>query len=173
MSEINYVVGDATKPQGRGVKIIAHVCNDKGGWGRGFVTALSQKSRIPEESYRRWFKDQVWECDSFGLGQIQVVSFGRTGVLVANMIAQHGIRHDAKAPVALDYPALRECLDNLGKEAGHLATGDSVPSIHMPRIGCGLGGGRWELVEEAILESLVDVYGLDVTVYSLPGEVWD
>jgi hypothetical protein len=43
-----------------------------------------------------------------------------------------------------------------------------VPSIHMPRIGCGLGGGDWSVVEEAILATLVDIYGLSVTVYDLP-----
>jgi hypothetical protein len=34
---INFIVGDATTPIGDGLKIIVHVCNDIGGWGRGFV----------------------------------------------------------------------------------------------------------------------------------------
>ncbi|MFJ9407826.1 hypothetical protein [Streptomyces sp. NPDC101393] len=40
-SAITYVQGDATAPQGKGVKVIAHVRNDLGGWGKGFVLALS------------------------------------------------------------------------------------------------------------------------------------
>ena len=39
MSEIVYVRGDATVPSVKGVKVIAHVCNDIGGWGKGFVLA--------------------------------------------------------------------------------------------------------------------------------------
>lgn len=48
MIPIKYVIGDATEPQGTGRKIIAHVCNDCGGWGAGFVLALSAKDYRPE-----------------------------------------------------------------------------------------------------------------------------
>ncbi|MDJ1502927.1 hypothetical protein [Xanthocytophaga agilis] len=34
---IQYVKGDAAKPQTEGNKIIFHICNDIGGWRRGFV----------------------------------------------------------------------------------------------------------------------------------------
>lgn len=37
MSGITYLKGDATAPQAKGVKLIVHVCNDLGGWGKGFV----------------------------------------------------------------------------------------------------------------------------------------
>lgn len=43
MVGIHYVTGDATEPIGEGEKIIAHICNDQGGWGAGFVLALSKK----------------------------------------------------------------------------------------------------------------------------------
>lgn len=55
MKPITYLVGDATRPEVGGNKIIAHICNDAGGWGKGFVLALSQVSPIPESSYREWF----------------------------------------------------------------------------------------------------------------------
>jgi len=50
MGEINYVRGDATVPSVKGVKVIAHVCNDSGGWGKGFVLALSRRWPEPEEA---------------------------------------------------------------------------------------------------------------------------
>jgi hypothetical protein len=37
-------------------------------------------------------------------------------------------------------------------------------SVHMPRIGCGLAGGRWERVEPLIEARLVHS-GIPVTVY--------
>ncbi|HJK89231.1 MAG TPA: hypothetical protein RMH85_21120 [Polyangiaceae bacterium LLY-WYZ-15_(1-7)] len=55
--DIDYVVGDATRPGGDGPKIIVHVCNDVGGWGRGFVTALSKRWAAPEEAYRAWYRE--------------------------------------------------------------------------------------------------------------------
>ena len=39
MTAIQYLTGDATAPTASGNKIIAHVCNDIGGWGKGFVLA--------------------------------------------------------------------------------------------------------------------------------------
>ena len=54
---IIYVRGDATLPQGKGVKIVAHVCNTIGGWGKGFVRAVSARfGREPEKAYRLWYK---------------------------------------------------------------------------------------------------------------------
>ena len=54
MSTINYIKGDATCPQGKGNKIICHICNDVGGWGKGFVLAVSKKWKQPEAEYRDW-----------------------------------------------------------------------------------------------------------------------
>lgn len=51
---ISYVTGDATHPHGQGPKVICHVCNDIGGWGRGFVLALSRRWPQPEADYRAW-----------------------------------------------------------------------------------------------------------------------
>lgn len=45
--EINYTTGDATQPTGAGPKIIVHICNDIGGWGRGFVVAISNRWSTP------------------------------------------------------------------------------------------------------------------------------
>jgi O-acetyl-ADP-ribose deacetylase (regulator of RNase III) len=170
VSEINYVTGDATRPQGDGVKIVAHIVNDEGKWGRGFVIALSRRWGAPEDAYRMWCDvptNLSW-CQGEGLpklGNVQFVAV-EADIIVANMMAQRCWRRRSTDPRALDYSALRFCLDKLGREA--VAQGASV---HMPRIGCGLGGGEWSVVEEAILACLVDVYELTVTVYDLPDSV--
>ena len=54
MLDLQIVQGDATSPPGEGVKIIAHVCNDVGGWGKGFVVAVSKRWPDPEREYRSW-----------------------------------------------------------------------------------------------------------------------
>jgi hypothetical protein len=50
------VVGDATAPAGSGPRVIVHVCNDVGKWGRGFVLALSRKWAEPERRERAWYR---------------------------------------------------------------------------------------------------------------------
>jgi O-acetyl-ADP-ribose deacetylase (regulator of RNase III) len=149
---ITYLKGDATQPQGpEGLKIIAHICNNIGGWGRGFVISLSNRWSEPEIEYRKWSKQ-----DTFKLGAVQYVRVEPL-LYVANMIAQEGYGKESKPPIR--YPALRNCLASLERQASrHKA------SIHMPRIGCGLAGGDWTEVEKLIQEKLGN---LQVFVYDL------
>lgn len=154
---VTYVKGDATKPQGDGVKIIAHVCNDKGGWGAGFVLALNKISSKPERLYRNWYKNKR---DNFlPLGHAQTVYIA-DDLYVMNMIAQHGTVSKLN-PQPLSYEALEMALEVVAMVA--IQTGGSV---HMPRIGCGLAGGKWDVVESIINRTLT-LKDIDVTVYDL------
>lgn len=167
MKPIKYVVGDATDPQGSGRRIIAHVCNDAGGWGAGFVLALSMVDGEPEIAYRDWFENRGMlpiELDSrppFQLGEVLFAAF-KPDTFVCNMIAQRGTYQGAFDPIPLRYDALRHCLRRLGT-AAHAAQA----SIHMPRIGCGLAGGEWKKVERIIQQEICAHNG-EVTVYDLP-----
>ncbi|MFC4912530.1 macro domain-containing protein [Actinomadura gamaensis] len=155
MGEVRYVRGDATSPQAKGVKVIAHVCNDLGGWGKGFVLAVSRRWDEPERAYRAWHRDRA--RNGFGLGAVQFVQV-EPYIWVANMVGQRGIRRGSKG-VPIRYDALSACLDRLGARAVELGA-----SVHMPRIGCGLAGGRWSEVEPLIERHLVG-RELSVTVY--------
>jgi O-acetyl-ADP-ribose deacetylase (regulator of RNase III) len=155
MMAITYLIGDATTPGGRGPGVIAHVCNDSGGWGKGFVLAVSRRWPEPEAAYRRWARGG----QDFGLGMVQLVTVDDY-LRVANMVAQHGYVSRA-SPVAIRYDALAQCLSKL---AGRI---DRGTVIHMPRIGCGLAGGTWDQIEPLLDEHLVTA-GFDVRVYDLP-----
>ncbi|MFJ2865036.1 macro domain-containing protein [Kitasatospora sp. NPDC087314] len=156
MAEITYVRGDATAPRGKGVKVIAHVCNDLGGWGRGFVLALSRRWPEPEAAFRRWHRERAG--NDFGLGALQVVQV-EPYVWVANLVGQRGIRTGRSTGVPVRYEAIDTALAALGDRALELGA-----SVHMPRIGCGLAGGRWERVEPLVAARLV-ARGVPVTVY--------
>ncbi len=52
MLPLKTIKGDATSPQAKGRKVIAHICNDLGGWGKGFVLAISRRWPEPERDYR-------------------------------------------------------------------------------------------------------------------------
>ncbi|MFE2411302.1 macro domain-containing protein [Kitasatospora sp. NPDC057904] len=156
MSTITYVRGDATAPQAKGVKVIAHVCNDLGGWGKGFVLALSKRWPEPEAAFRRWHRERA--KNDFGLGALQLVQV-EPYVWVANMVGQRGIRTGRSTGVPVRYEAIDTALAALGERAAGLGA-----SVHMPRIGCGLAGGRWERVEPLVRARLVE-RGVPVTVY--------
>ncbi|MGM0345625.1 macro domain-containing protein [Streptomyces sp. Adlamb9] len=155
MPEIAFVRGDATTPSGKGPKIIAHVCNDIGGWGKGFVLALSRRRPEPERAYRAWHRDRAH--NDFGLGAVQLVQVDpRTWV--ANMVGQRGIRTGSKG-VPVRYEAIDTALTGLAAHALDLGA-----CVHMPRIGCGLAGGTWSRVEPLVIERLTG-RGIGVTVY--------
>jgi O-acetyl-ADP-ribose deacetylase (regulator of RNase III) len=157
MNEIIYLNGDATHPKSSGPVIIVHICNDVGGWGAGFVLAISKRWSEPERRFRAWFKKENPADPEFGLGKVQIVDV-EPGVMIANLIGQHGLkRSGSTAPIR--YEAVEQGL----REIAGVALKNGA-SIHMPRIGCGLAGGSWDKVEPLILKTLI-AEGLGVTVY--------
>ncbi|GLW52189.1 macro domain-containing protein [Kitasatospora phosalacinea] len=153
---ITYLRGDATAPGGKGPRIIAHVCNDLGGWGRGFVLALSRRWPEPEAAFRRWHRERA--TNDFGLGALQLVQV-TPQLWVANLVGQRGIRTGRSTGVPVRYEAIDAALAKLAPEALRLGA-----SVHMPRIGCGLAGGKWERVEPLVTARLTD-QDVPVTVY--------
>lgn len=151
---IKYIKGDATKPIGDGNKIIVHNVNDKNKWGRGFVLALSARWSKPEEEYRAWFRG---ERGLYYLGAVQFVQV-EPDIWVANVMAQHDI-HAIDGVPPIRYDALRNGLRRVARFATEIGA-----SLHLPRIGCGLSGGSWNMVLP-IIEDECD--GLEVTIYDL------
>lgn len=154
MKDIQYIKGDATSPQTSGNKIIVHVCNDIGGWGKGFVMAISKRWKEPEKQYREWFKSK----NDFELGKVQFVQV-EENLWVANLIGQHKINKDENGDAPIRYNAIEEGLEAVSDFAK-----TNNASVHMPRIGCGLAGGKWEMIEPVILKTLSD-QDIKVVVY--------
>lgn len=137
--------------------MIVHVVNDRGGWGKGFVLALSRRYLVAEAAYRRWAAGRAPEAPEFRLGAVQFVEVAPQ-LWVANVLAQRGYKSPDN-PVPLDYTALETGLRAVDAFAtNHTAT------VHMPRIGSGLAGGSWEQVSRIIEDSM---QGSSVTVYDL------
>ena len=154
MSKINYIKGDATRPTGIGNKIIVHVCNDIGGWGKGFVVAISKRWKAPEKQFRDWFASG----EGFDLGEVQFVKV-EDDLWIANLIGQHKIRRNGSGKPPVRYEAIESGLEKVSIKALELGA-----SIHMPRIGCGLAGGKWEMIE-SIIDKTLSKKSIEVTVY--------
>lgn len=175
---LKFIKGDATNPTDNGTKIIVHICNDVGGWGKGFVMAISKRWKQPETEYRNWFKNKELEQTDtvqferlesrdkysnekkFELGNVQFVK-ASDDIWVANMIAQRDIRPDKDGLPPIRYTFVSECLERVRQFAKR-----QNASVHMPRIGCGLAGGQWTEIEEIVNDNLI-AHEIETTVYDL------
>jgi O-acetyl-ADP-ribose deacetylase (regulator of RNase III) len=155
---IRYQIGDATRPTGERSKIIVHVCNDAGKWGKGFVLAVSRRWHEARERYLGWLHGD--DAQPFALGQVQFIRV-EYALWIANLIGQHGIGFQNGLP-PIRYEAIREGLQTVAAKAQELDA-----SVHMPRIGCGLAGGKWDEIEPIINQELVSK-DVAVTVYDWP-----
>ena len=149
-----YIKGDSTNPI-QVPALIIHVCNNQGGWGAGFVLALSKKWSEPEKAYRDWYNGkfvvpQIIDSHQFELGSTQFVPILNENIWIANMIAQDKYRKYRKSEhesnhVYLNYDALNKTLTRSYKFAY-----ENNLTIHMPKIGCGFAGGDWNIIEKMI-----------------------
>ena len=158
--EIKYIKGDATEPIiiGNKYSVICHCCNALGAWGKGFVIPLGKKYPIAKEKYLKFIKMTKEE------NRLGSVSFAKPtdNIIIANIIGQYyTYPKDGKIP--LDYGALEQGFRNVIEM---FQTNDIPLTIHMPKIGCGLAGGDWNVVEEIIKNTFIKE-NIEVYVYLL------
>lgn len=157
---IRYLKGNALEPRGDDQKLIVQVVNDKAMiWGAGFSKQLRNKWPHAQAEFKDWVLGAKRE---FKLGAAHIVRVDDSTTVVS-LVAQHGFG-PADHP-RVRYNALATALQQVGEMANNAGA-----SIHMPRIGSGLAGGSWEVVEEIVEETLCQ-QGLKVTVYDLSREV--
>jgi len=154
------IKGDATSPVMASEDervIVPHVTNDEGGWGAGFVVALSRKWSEPEAAYRSDF--QIGRARG---GEMTLVKVPVKGLMIANMTAQHSYKSD-KNPRPLNYLWLAKCMDKVATEAVNLGA-----SIHCPKFGSDLAGGDWDFIM-LMIQDIWLARGINVTVYEYDG----
>lgn len=170
----NQVVGDASRPQGEGPRIIAHVVNDSGAWGAGFTQSLDKEWPKAREDYRRWhryrYETTIAHAAQFTIGNVrytpvqgQTPSAPEEPLWVAHMLAQQGLANTTPRP--LRYDALGGCLLKVSQMAA-----ENNASVHMPRIGAGLAGGDWGIITELLFDAFVR-QNVPLTVYKLPPRI--
>ena len=160
------------------IYITPHVCNDIGGWGSGFVVAISEKYSEPSKFYRKWHKDKIFHQFSkdvpFELGEVQFVNVEKH-VIIANMIAQHNTIKNSIKPIR--YRHLANCMHTVGvfckKYKNHInalltkndkQAIDNPVEIRCPLFGAGLAGGKWEIIDALIDELWITEFDIPVTI---------
>lgn len=115
---------------------IMHGCNAQGVMGSGVAKALRDYNERIFRDYRR-----AYETDGLKLGDVIPVDGGDW--IVLNAITQEFYGRDGKRYAS--YDAITEAVLNTNT----LASGQAVA---MPMIGCGLGGLRWSVVKQILVE---------------------
>jgi O-acetyl-ADP-ribose deacetylase (regulator of RNase III) len=151
MTSIQHVVGSAAQPQGDGRKIIAHVCNNAGVWGRGFARTLDRFWPQARVAYKAWYKELGYRL---ALGTTHVIELEDSDVLIANMIARRGVRLLPIQPAAINHAALEKCLTTVANRARYFEA-----SVHLPRL------RQWRKVAPIVEQTLVAA-GVPVFVYT-------
>lgn len=153
---------------------IAHGCNAQGVMGSGVAKAL--RSQWPEifEPYKR-------RCDLFKDNRLElvgkVVSVHVDGHVILNLITQQNYGKDGKKYAS--YIGIADSiLASLMQYAEPTATYWSLPDhirkaydfdnieIAIPQIGSGLGGLKWQLVEELLKEIEERYENVEFVVYT-------
>lgn len=150
---INYIIGDLTDQKENENQVIIHCVNNLGIMGSGVALALYTKWSKVKEKYLKWYNSKK----DFELGSIQWVRVGEL-LWVVNLIGQNGIRGPNNL-IPIRYTAIIEGFEKIKKD-----TDSHIHSIHLPRIGCGLAGGDWRVMEPIIEEVFKDY---DVYIYDL------
>lgn len=161
MKEIKYIIGDATNPSvNKGeYSVICHCCNTLGAWGAGFVIPLGKRYPSAKQNYMAMIKTYG---TSERLGKVGYAKVN-SNIVVANIMGQERIYTTSDGKIPLDYDALKEGFVNVYNKFSQI----NVPfTIHMPRIGCGLAGGKWEkvakIIKDVFLKNNVDVFVYDL-----------
>lgn len=147
---VKYVVGDIVELTKKGeYDFVVHGCNCFNTMGSGVAKAL--RDAFPE----------VYEADCetvkgdrSKLGRFSLAYLGNT-VIVVNAYTQYNYNPKEKP---FDYLAFTEVLATLKLRFGEC-------KLLMPKIGAGLAGGDWEIIEKILIIS-----GLDITVCILEEE---
>ena len=127
--------------------IIVHQVNCKGVMGAGLAKQIRSK-------YPQVFKSYKARIDLLKPGMIQLVQVSQPTepkLIVCNLAGQDGYGRDRQYT---EYEAVRECLIKLQAKAQKLGLSSS---IYFPyKMGCGLGGGDWSIIESMIAEYCPD-----------------
>ena len=149
---VDYIKGDITETE---LPAIAHGCNCQNVMGSGVAKALFTKWQQVKTSYHSFCRSK--HVDDL-LGEVGVVDLKDRQILF-NCFTQFYYGYDNVRRV--NYSALAKCFITLNDS---LRDSNLDNKLAIPKIGCGLAGGDWDIVKELIDDATPDI---EVYVYEL------
>lgn len=157
---INYFYGNLfdlldTRPQfmsSNELHFIIHGCNAQGRMGSGFAKEL--RERFPK-AYEAYNDEYVKNNNRLELGTM-INHPVHSSLVISNAITQQFYGYDGKKYVSYDaIDSVFKELNNTAKTVLDLKLVDSV-HLHFPKMGAGLAGGNWEVIERIIDSSVTN-----------------
>lgn len=142
--------------------VIAHQVNCQGNMENGLAKQIKQRYPEVYKKYKTICEEDLKDKYRTGalrtklLGAVQYDCQNKSKPAVVSLYAQEYFGRDGKCYT--NYSALRTCLSRLND----LCRGKKIALPY--KIGCGLGGGDWNIVTKIIEDELVDC---EVLLYSL------
>lgn len=151
MGSLTYVRGNLFETD---AQIIAHGCNCKGGFGSGVAGQIARLYPHVRKAYLDKFKNSGWT-----LGEVQFVYIHyNDDRFIANMATQENY---GRSGVYVDYQAIETCFRTVFRFAF-----TNSYKVAIPKVGAGLAGGQWSVIE-GIIRTLLVEYDVNVTCYCL------
>lgn len=130
--KIKYISGDAlTGPE----SVLIHGCNNRGVMGSGIAKTIREKYPASYDFYKK-----CYQRDHLPLGSVYTW-FNKPKTII-HCITQNGYGTDKQYA---DYDAIRQCIIKVNRICTTL-------DVAMPKIGAGLAGGDWTIIEKIIEE---------------------
>lgn len=154
---VKYAKGDVFKS---GAGIIAHGCNCIGGFGSGVAGHIRTLYPHVAAAYTHKHENGGWK-----LGDVQFVNLydhrSNSSHPITYWIVNCATQQEyyPRNKVHADYDAIRTCMEKVKEFAEFQGR-----TIAIPKIGAGLAGGDWNIIEGILKEVFHDY---DITVYVL------
>lgn len=156
---LKYKVGDLLEAAKNGeVNIIGQQCNCFNARKRGIAPLIDKA--FPEAAEA---DDATIKGDESKFGSLSYAYSKQYDVGIFNLYGQWGWWKREDGLPNTDLPKLRSAFVEM---TYILLQHEADYKIGLPKLGAGLGGGKWEDVEKIIKETLCDA-GFDVTIYIL------
>lgn len=137
--------------------IIGHSVNCVGAFGAGVAGQIKNKWPEVYRAYATKYLDEGWK-----LGDVQIVMLEKVNKMVANLATQKGYGYPKDGKVFVSYEHLGEAVARLL----HYAQWKGY-SVALPKIGAGLAGGNWNIIEQIIYKAWQHYSMVNLKIYSL------
>lgn len=132
---------------------IAHGCNARGVMGAGVAKAIRQAFPQAYDDYRHY---HLRGGLTLGHNYLTSIFDDNRKRVIVNCITQQDYGNDPQKQY-VSYEAVESCFNAMNTYAGEPAfCYNGELTLAMPKIGAGLGGGKWEILEEKAKRILVN-----------------
>lgn len=151
---MTHLIGNLVKQVRTG--IILHQVNCQGVMGSGIAKELRETYPVVWREYKDLCDRAPATIELLGMAQLVKVN---DDLYVANLFGQHDYGRSGERYTSYDAldNALRDLVDQIFDK------GLQDMPVHHPLLGCGLGGGHWNVVEALIVQHI----GVHTTLWTL------